>query len=1379
FYLPDPTYIAVNPSCGNIGSITITSAAAQYSFDGGTTWTTNPIANNLPSGYYYIKIKNAQGCESNYVLIYLDSSNLANPNYTVVQPGCGTNGSITITTLAAQYSFDGGNTWSTNPVATNLTPGTYYYIVIKNSSGCVSGYQYVYIQPFYLPDPLFTVVQPICGTSGSITINTTSAQYSFDGGTTWTTNPVLSNLTSGSFYIMIKNSAGCVSNYQYVYINPFYLADPTFTVVQPSCGTGGTISISTTSAEYSFDGGATWTTNPVATNLAAGTYYIAIKNSLGCVSNYQYAYLYQYYLANPTYTVVQPVCGNTGIISITSSASEYSFDNGVTWTTNSVASNLAPGTYLIKIRNNLGCESNYNYVSLYQSYLPYPTFTSVQPNCSNGGSITITTAAAQYSFDNGTTWTSNPTATNLSSGYYYIKIKNALGCESDSQFVYINSAPNVPLTPTVNVVQPSACGATNGSISVTSFADFYSFDNGLTWSTNQTLGSLAAGTYLVKIKNGTNGCESLATTVILNATTGTIAAPLFTAIQPTCTNPFGTITITTTAFQYSFDNGITFSTSSSMNNLTAGTYLIKIKNNAGCISTASTVTINSISGLAAPTYTAVQPTCSLSTGSITINTIAAEYSFDDGVTFVTSNTLNNLTFGTYLIKVKNIAGCISANTSVSILAAPVIPSAPTVTVAHPLNCTTSTGTITVTSSALLYSFDNGLTWVNNSTSGPLASGTYFIKIKNSISGCPSLSTTAIINAQPNAPSIPIVTISQPTTCANPFGTITITSTAFEYSFDNGVTYSNNPNSGLLPVGNYLVKVKNNLNCESLGVSVSINAPTDYPLTPSYSTLQPDCNNTKGTITITTLASQYSFDNGLTWSTNATSLLLNPGTYLLKIKNSSGCESNSIAAVLSPFTNFTATPVVNSPQTFCIQQNATLNSIIITGQNIKWYDALTGGNLLSNTTNLVNGTTYYASQTINTCESLRISVTINIQTTPAPTGTMAQTFCSTQNATLANINTIGLNINWYSTISSTIILPNSTILVNGGTYYATQTINGCESINRLAITITLINTLNATNYSETICDNLNDGSEIVDLSIYNSDLISNTTNCTFEYYNSLSGAVNQTISNQITSISNYNLSIGTNTIYVRILSNNGCYQIVELSLILVNPPIITIPNKVSLCKNHNVVLNAGLGFSSYLWSTGATSSSISVTQAGNYSVTVTQNHGSVICSTTKNITVSLSNAATITQIETHDWTNNQNIITVNTSGLGNYEYSLDGIHYQDSNTFTGLFSGIYTVFVRDKNECGIVSEDVFLLMYPPFFTPNDDGYNDTWSIYFSQFEPGLKVEIIDRYGKLLKAFGNTGAWNGTYNGNLMPSDDYWFVVTRANGKTHKGHFAMKR
>ena len=102
-----------------------------------------------------------------------------------------------------------------------------------------------------------------------------------------------------------------------------------------------------------------------------------------------------------------------------------------------------------------------------------------------------------------------------------------------------------------------------------------------------------------------------------------------------------------------------------------------------------------------------------------------------------------------------------------------------------------------------------------------------------------------------------------------------------------------------------------------------------------------------------------------------------------------------------------------------------------------------------------------------------------------------------------------------------------------------------------------------------------------------------------------------------------------------------------------------------------------------------------------------------------------------------------------------------------------------VTVQDKNGCGLDTEEVHLLNYANFFTPNGDGYNDNWHVEFAESEPKFEAKIFDRYGKLLKVLGNIVFWDGTVNGKLLPSDDYWFCVTRNDGKIYKGHFALKR
>ena len=1144
--LPDPDYTVTNPSCGNIGNITFNTTADYYSIDGGANWSTNNVFNNLSQGSYNLIIKK-NNCTSNSIYTYLDTSKLAQPNLTITQPGCGTKGSIKINTTASFYSIDGVN-WGTNPVFSDL-PAGYYYPTIKNALGCISNSNPILLQEFFLPAPTFKTTQPTCGVGGSITFTSTEAQYSIDGGRNWSTSPVFTNLSPNTYYLLVKNATGCTSPLYGVYANlqQYYLPNPDFTLIQPTCGIDGSITIATVASSYSFDNGNTWTTNPALSGLTSGYYNIMIKNAAGCRSYGLSISITPYYLPNPNIKIVQPSCGNGGSITVTTPADNYSFDGGSTWTTNPILLNPADSYYNILIKNAKGCKSNSQYVYINKYYLSSPNVSAIQPTCSTTtGTIIVNTTADQYSFDGGITWTTSPVKKNLASGSYNVLIKNTLGCTSSGSYVYINTPPAIPAAPVATKVQPSSCDATDGSITITTPAISYSFNDGNSWTTSPTKINVGAGTYIIKIKTNSYSCES--STAVVNLSAGpAIAAPAFTTTQPNCSSSKGSITITTNAATYSFDNGLTYVFSNTKTDLTPGIYFIKIKNSAGCISDAAPVTISPLLPLAAPAFTAVQPTCTNFTGSISINTVADFYSFDNGITFGTSNTKSNLSAGTYNLIVKYNSGCISLAATITIQDAPAIPVAPQVVVTNPTGCN-PTGTIIVSTVANLYSFDDGLTWSTSNTAS-LSPGSYFIRIKYT-NGCESIPYKATINAAPNAPAAPIFTITQPITCSNPFGSILITNPADQYSFDDGKNYSSNPNSGNLIVGTYMVRVKNSIGCESAPISATINRPTDYPNDPAFTTIQPDCSNPNGAITITDSASEYSFDNGVSWTTTAMKSNLAPDTYFIKVKNNKGCSSNATTVTIIPFTNFTQNPALSGSQTFCIEQNATLNSITITGQNIKWYDAPVNGNTLPKTT-LLESKIYYATQTLNNCESLRFPVPVKVQNTPTPNADSPQQFCIQKNARIRDIKITGQNIKWYETASSTISLSEITELVDGITYYASQSFSGCES-DKTPITINIL---------------------------------------------------------------------------------------------------------------------------------GAT--------------------------------------------------------------IGECIYFVDE------------------------------------LPYPKFFTPNNDGYNDTWTIDFIYLAPNTGIKIFDRYGKFIKEIRPDNPWDGTYLGQQEPSSDYWFTVTRINGKEVRGHFSLKR
>ena len=1054
-YLDNPTYTAVSPSCGNtVGSIKFTTVADQYSINGGSSWSTNPDFPNLAKGYYYLVVRKG-GCTSNYMSIELSDTNLATPSVSSVQPTCAAKGSITVNATADFYSIDGGNTWVTTPVFNNLNPG-YYYVSVKTGV-CRSSSTSVDLRQFYLDNPDYTYTLPSCGVGGSITITTSSDFYSIDGGNTWSANPVFSNLAVGSYRIAIKNSLNCTSNLynNSLNFNRFYIPKPDVEIIQPKCGQNGSIKVVTPASQYSFDGGNTWTTNPVLTNLTSGNYNVVIKNAQNCTSDpYGVSIsMKTYYLPTPMVNVIQPTCSNNGSITVVSNAAFYSFDNGATWGTSSTLLNPAPGSYNIKIKNTAGCVSNVAYRSIQRYFLTSPQVTTIQPTCASpSGTIVVNTIADLYSFDNGATWVTTPVKNNVSSGSYNILIKNSFGCISQPASAYINSSPNIPAAPAVTIVQPTACDSTDGSIRINTTAISYSFNDGASWTTNPVKTNLGSGTYIIKLKVNTFSCESQTTVVNLDSGIA-ISAPDVSVTAPTCSVSTGSITVTSPAATFSFDNGLTFTYSNTKSGLLPGTYKIKVKNAAGCISNVATAVVSTPAPLPAPVYIVTNPDCNNALGEIKITSQAAEFSFDNGLTYSASDTKSNLPPGTYNLMVKDAAGCISLAAMVTINIQPATPVLPQVSISQPLGCTASTGNISVISPAAFYSFDDGATW-GASSNATLPPGTYLVRQKLSNTGCPSPALSVTINTPPNAPVLPVFNVNQPASCANPFGDITISTVEAFYSFDNGVTYSNNSNSGQLAPGSYQLKTKNAAGCESAVVTVVINKPSDTPVMPVVQVQQLDCHNPSGEIVISTTAVQYTIDDGLTWVSSNSFKGLAPNTYNVRYKNTIGCTSDPTEVIIKTYTNNTPLPIASAMQNFCVQNQSKISDIKITGTGVQFYDALIGGNQLLATTALTDGTTYYASQIVATCESNRIPVTVQILSTLPPTANSPQLFCISQNAKVSDINITGNNIKWYSDNISTVSLPATTALQDGFTYYATQTADGCESVLRTPIVVNI-------------------------------------------------------------------------------------------------------------------------------------------------------------------------------------------------------------------------------------------------------------------------------------------------------------------------------------
>jgi gliding motility-associated-like protein len=313
---------------------------------------------------------------------------------------------------------------------------------------------------------------------------------------------------------------------------------------------------------------------------------------------------------------------------------------------------------------------------------------------------------------------------------------------------------------------------------------------------------------------------------------------------------------------------------------------------------------------------------------------------------------------------------------------------------------------------------------------------------------------------------------------------------------------------------------------------------------------------------------------------------------------------------------------------------------------------------------------------------------------------------------------------------------------------------------------------------TLCDadTNQDGITLFDLDVIKNQLFTNLpTNYVVSFF--------ETTTSTSALSSNYTNTIAYNhTIYARVINIQGCYTNYPIFLNVTTFDEIILDEEIGLCENDVLILNAGPGFSSYLWDTNPPQNSqqILIASAGTYHVTLTNANN---CSKIKTFTIIASGIAIIEDIIINDFQeNNTATIQISSSSVGDYEFSLDGINYQDSNVFSNLNAGEYIVYVQDKNGCGIVFEKFYILDYPNYFTPNGDGYNDTWfidNLDKRNLENSI-ISIFDRYGKLLKQINGSGeGWNGTFNETNLPSTDYWFEIKLTNEKIIKGHFSLKR
>ena len=488
-------------------------------------------------------------------------------------------------------------------------------------------------------------------------------------------------------------------------------------------------------------------------------------------------------------------------------------------------------------------------------------------------------------------------------------------------------------------------------------------------------------------------------------------------------------------------------------------------------------------------------------------------------------------------------------------------------------------------------------------------------------GSPSCESTSrlIVTVDIKNPLPPTTTSATQTFCSSE--NANVSNLLVSGNIGSTINWYNTPNGGtilsptdVLVSGKYFAS-QTTSGCEGtsrLEVTVTITEPLIPTTTSLYQTFCSSINPKVSDILVTT-----SIGSNIKWySSNTSTTPLNNNEYILSGKyyatsTTSLCESQRIeidVLLIDP----SISPSTNSNQSFCSSTNPTISSLIAyssTGNTIKWYQTNTSTSVLSNTTILTNGNTYYATayNIANSCESnSRFAVNVSIISPNKPTTTNSvQSFCISSNPKVSNLSattTYGSGINWYSSSTSNIPLSNTDALINGSTYYATEITSGlpsCESIDRLIVSV-IIKDLPISptgNTKQYFCSDLN-------------PVVSNLSANGFsiKWYNSKEGGILYNSNNTL---------IDGNHYFASQMVDQGCEGLVRLEVIVYISDIKLVldSKKQPFCNKNDgglvVIASNGIGKYTYLWDNGTTTNMIENISAGTHKITVTDSTGCLI------------------------------------------------------------------------------------------------------------------------------------------------------------------------
>lgn len=1059
---------------------------------------------------------------------------------------------------------------------------------------------------------------------------------------------------------------------------------------------------------------------------------------------------------------------------------------------------LEPGTYSVLVQDQTGCFILLSVDVLEPAELTASIANVVQNLClgDNDGSFDVVVTGGTPPYftnlndqDPANYVQDQLSFTGLAGGLpYFIFIKDANGCET---IAFVSLDVPVEVTPTA-AVDYSCLGNVPGntvtvSVNASAVNDVtYSLDGG-TYQASNLFQNLTPGVHTIEVQH-TNGCikpvqvtidDNLSVTLIVDSSTNILCNGANTgSITVSSTGGTGTVVYAISP------NLTTFTTQTVYNNLVAGTYTIVAQDDLGC-STSQTVTLTEPTAVVITVDSVTQELCTNDgNASITIAVTGGvapyETSLNNTNSFVANQfTFSNLTGGqTYTIYVRDANNCIS---SIPVtLDAPVTIN-PIATVAYA--CTNNTPSNTVTISVnfpvvnfVTYSLDGGAYQANNVFQN-LTPGSHTVNVQH-VNGCIQSVTFNINVVIPVALAVNSVT-NVPCNGTN--------SGSFNISGSGGngtILYAVSPNltvftpqttySGLA-AGTYTIIAKDAVGCEATQ-TVTITQPNAVVINVTATT-QELCQgdaNASISINITGGVAPYSTSLNNTFNFIPNQLLFSNlvggVTYTIFVRDANNCITSIPVTLDAPVAiNPTATV------TYACLNNVVGNTVTITVNTAVVNDvtySLDGGAYQSNATftNVAVGTHTVSVLHTNGCLKT-VSFTVNPSTPVQATYVMTPATCFGLTDASAVVNATGGTAPYQYAISPNLtnFSSNNTFnnLAAGSYTVIVQDAIGCTFDLIVKVSEPSVLTATTANVFQDMC--IGDSMGAIEVEI---------SGGTLPYSTSLSANSNF-VEDQVLF---ENLTGGqTYTIYVR--DANNCETSISVSL----DPFVDIQAEVGIdygCLSNNsentavvtvnpVVANAV----SYSLDGGTPQSSNTYANLseGNHSIVVTHPNG---CTEEVSFTVTNITPLAITLAETGL---NQFTATT-TGGSGIYTYSLNGQNQGSSNVFQIYATGTYTVQVVDSFGCTAEANIAMTFVdieIPNFFTPNNDGQNDLWTPTNTAGFPDIQIYVHDRYGRKIVQFGPNAGWDGKYNGNELPTGDYWYTISLGDGRQFVGNVTLYR